>query len=163
MYRNQEDRGKWNLIWSQQIAGAIWAGWHFRKEERVTVRDEWPQDEESEAERTKDCYSSVLKRLGHQVSVLGWSQKRQSCAPLAPGTSPCVCGSHWASLFPLMPIHTSTGNLLLPPSTITAAVLIAEICAMDFSSSSTADSGSQQMQRCQKHTNEILVFFFSYM
>lgn len=62
-----------------------------------------------------------------------------------------------------MPIHTSTGNLLLLPSTIKTAVLLAEICAMGFSISRTADSGFQQMQRCQKHANGILVFFFSYM
>lgn len=62
-----------------------------------------------------------------------------------------------------MPIHTSTGNLLLPPSTITTVVLAAEICAMDSSIFSTADSGSQQMQRLQKHPNETLVFLFSYM
>lgn len=99
----------------------------------------------------------------HQVSLLGWSQKHRPCAPLPLETSPCVCESHWRSLFPLMTIYTSTGNLLLPPSTITTAVLVAEICAMDSRISSTADSGSQQMQRCQKHANEILVFFFSYM
>ena len=97
---------------------------------------------------------------GSKRQSWGDQKKNGLCAPLALGTAPSVCESHWTSLFPLIPIHTRTGNLLLPPSTMTTVVLVAEICAMDFSVSSTADSISQQTQRCQKYADEILVFFF---
>lgn len=105
-----------------------------KKRETLTVRDEWPQDEESEAGERKDCYSSILKRTRQQVSVLRWSEKNPSlCAPLALGTAPSVCENHWRPLFPLIPTHTSTSNLLLPLSTMITVMLIVEICAMDFS------------------------------
>lgn len=88
-----------------------------------------------------------FKEMRQQVLVLGWSDKKQPLCHLSTWNSTnCLWKSLTRFSFPLIPIHMSSGKLLLPSSTSTV-VPVTEVCAIDFSVPSIADSGSQQMQR----------------
>lgn len=144
-FRFQNSKVDWGELWTEQGElgemrkvgeSQIWqpglSG--LRKEEKLRVRDAWPQHEQSEAGKSGDCCRSILKRTRQQVSGLGWlgkkTPKTSLYAPLAPGIAPSVCESHWRPLSPLIPIHTSTGNLLPPPSTSATVVRVAETRVM---------------------------------
>lgn len=62
---------------------------------------------------------------------LGVIRKKQPLCPSSTwNNAKCLQKSLTRSSFPLIPIHTSTGNLLLPSPSMTTVMPVAEICAM---------------------------------
>lgn len=141
----------------------IWAGWCFRKR-RKTHCQRWVTTgwgvRGREKQRLLEQYFEEDEALSVSLEVI--SKMPALCPSRTWNCTVCL----WKSLRSFISSYAHPHeHWQFTTATIYYynCVLVAEICAMDFSISSTADSGSQQMQRCQKHANEILVFFFNYM
>lgn len=142
-FRFQNSKVDWGELWTEQGElgemrkvgeSQIWqpglSG--LRKEEKLRVRNAWPQHEQSEEKgRLLQEYFEEDKAASVRLGMIRKKNPKTSLyAPLAPGIAPSVCESHWRPLSPLIPIHTSTGNLLPPPSTSATVARVAETRVM---------------------------------